>query len=121
LEIVAHYADVETMLILTAAEHLRVSKDSSYILDHYHRVIEDRTDFSDKLVAAFEDLLSVLRMEAEHRGSLGIYSRMESGLPNPLHSGYLDCSDEDTDSGALLFEDAKESLSTTPSEGSEHG
>lgn len=79
LEIVAQYADGETMLLLTAAEHLRVSKDSSYVLDHYHKVLEERIDFSDKLGAAFEDLLSVLRMEAEqHHG--GMASRMESGL-----------------------------------------
>ncbi|KAK0701881.1 ankyrin repeat-containing protein-like protein [Lasiosphaeria miniovina] len=121
LEIIAQYADVETILLLTAAEHLRVSKDSSYVLDHYNQVLEERIDFSNRLDAAFEDLLSVMRIEAEHHGrSHGIENRMESGLMNPLER-YLDCSDEDTDSSSLSFEDAKESLSPTTSERSEPG
>lgn len=116
LEIVAQYADGETMLLLTAAEHLRVSKDSSYVLDHYHKVLEERIDFSDKPGAAFEDLLSVLRMEAEHHHG-GMASRMESGLLNPLDR-YVDCEDGDTDSSGSgrTFEDAEERLSPTLSE-----
>jgi hypothetical protein len=120
LEIVAQYADVKTVLLLTAAEHLRVSRDSSYVLDHYNQVLEERIDFSDKLGAAFKDLLSVLRMEAEHHGRHEIDNRMESGLLNPWDK-YIDCSDEDTDSSGLAFEDAKENLSPTASEGSEPG
>ncbi|KAK3394956.1 ankyrin repeat-containing domain protein [Podospora didyma] len=120
LEIAAQYADVKTIVLLTDAEHLRVSKDSSYVLDRYNQILVERVDFSEKLSAAFEDLLSVLRMEAEHHhGSHGIDSRMESGLLNPLDSYYLDYSDEDIDSSGLAFEDAKETLSPTTSEGSE--
>ncbi|KXX73195.1 Ankyrin repeat domain-containing protein 7 [Madurella mycetomatis] len=120
LEKVAQYADVKTIMLLTAAEHLRVSKDSSYVLEHYNKILEERIDFSNKLGAAFEDLLSVLRMEAAHHRSHVFDSRMESGLLNPLDR-YLDCSDADTDSSDLAFEDAKESLSPTTNEGSEPG
>ena len=80
LEIVAQYADVETMLLLTAAEHLRARTDSAYILEHCRQVLDCRDDASEKLGAAFEDLLSVLRMEAEHRAA----GDVESGLLDPL-------------------------------------
>ncbi|KAK0752941.1 hypothetical protein B0T18DRAFT_423582 [Schizothecium vesticola] len=113
LEKVAQYADGETMLLLTATEHLRARKDSSYVLDHYHKVLKEWIDFSDKLGAAFEDLLSVLRMEAEHHR--GMASRMESGLLNPLDR-YVYCEDENTDSSELAFEDAEEILSLALSE-----
>lgn len=110
LEIVARCADVETMLLLTAAEHLRARTDSAYVLEHYRQVLDDRDDASEKLGAAFEDLLSVLRMGAEQRGAAGA----ESGLLNPLD--FLQISGEDTDSDTLAFEDARESFDS-PSSG----
>lgn len=91
------------MLLLTAAEHLRASTDNSYILTHYRQVLDRRSNSSEKLTATFEDLLSVLRIEAgQHRG---VDSRMESSLLSPLDR--LDSSDEDSDS---TFEDAQENL-----------
>lgn len=100
LEILAQYADVETMLLLTAVEHLRVRKDSAYIMNHYRHVIDGRDDASEKLGAAFEDLISVLRTDAACRGSRDA----ESGLLSPL--GCPGSSGDDTDSDA--FEDARE-------------
>ncbi|UQC83598.1 ankyrin repeat domain-containing protein [Colletotrichum lupini] len=106
LETVARYADVETILLLTAAEHLRSYPDKTYILDHYKEVIDGRNDSSDELSVAFDELLSVLKMEAKAHGSID--ELMESGLLNPL--GYEIESEEDSSSDFLVFEDAKEML-----------
>lgn len=106
LETVARYADVETILLLTAAEHIRSYPDKTYILDHYKEVIDGRNDSSDELSVAFDELLSVLKMEAKAHGSID--ELMESGLLNPL--GYKIESEEDSSSDLLVFEDAKEML-----------
>ncbi|KAK7455452.1 B-cell lymphoma 3-encoded protein [Colletotrichum acutatum] len=106
LETVARYADVETILLLTAAEHLRSYPDKTYILDHYKEVIDGRNDSSDELSVAFDELLSVLKMEAKAHGSID--ELMESGLLNPLDYGIE--SEEDSSSDLLVFEDAKEML-----------
>lgn len=63
----------------------------------------ERSEFSEKFSAAFEDLLSVLRMEAEQHGY--VLSWMESGLLSPLDC--RDSSDEDTD---LIIQDAEERM-----------
>ncbi|KAK1513545.1 ankyrin repeat domain-containing protein [Colletotrichum costaricense] len=106
LETVARYADVETILLLTAAEHLRSYPDKTYILDHYKEVIDGRNDSSDELSVAFDELLSVLKMEAKAHGSID--ELMESGLLIPLDYGIE--SEEDSSSDLLVFEDAKEML-----------
>lgn len=54
-KIVARYADVETMLLLTAAEHIRARTDSAYILSHYRQILDERGDASDKFSAALKD------------------------------------------------------------------
>ena len=105
LEFVAQYADIETTSILSAAEHLRIRTDDSYILTHYMQILQARIDISEKLVNAFEDLLSILKSAGGPQQS--VESRMESGLLSPFEP--LDLSDDDTDSD-LVFEDAKESL-----------
>lgn len=56
------------------------------------------------LAEAFEDHLSVLRMEAGQHP----VADLESGLLHPL--GALGSSGEDSDSDTLAFEDARESF-----------
>lgn len=104
LEIVAQYADVETMLLLTAAEHLRTRTDSLYLRDHYFQVLEERNDKCEKLDVAFGELLSVIRMDAECHG--GPQGRLEAGLNR------WDCYtyEEDSGSDTSVFEDAKEAF-----------
>ncbi|RYP12553.1 hypothetical protein DL765_007255 [Monosporascus sp. GIB2] len=106
LEIVARYADTETISILTAAEHLRTRTDDSYLLSHCRQILEDRPDGDQKLILAFEDLLSVLRAVPNSADPLD--SRMEAGFLNPFDASAAPCQDSDSDS--LIFEDAKESL-----------
>ncbi|OHE91175.1 B-cell lymphoma 3-encoded protein [Colletotrichum orchidophilum] len=106
LETVARYADVETILLLTAAEHLRSYPDRTYILDHYKEVLDGRIDSSDELSTAFEELLSVLKTHTTSHRSID--ELMESGLLNSLEYGIE--SEEDSSSDLLVFEDAKEIL-----------
>ncbi|KAJ6788207.1 hypothetical protein PWT90_02172 [Aphanocladium album] len=99
LDIVAQYADVKTIQLLTTAEHLRARSDKLYLRDHYSSIMDSRPDSSEKLETAFEDLLSVLRTDVASQGDLT--RRMEEGV---LHA----FSDEDSDSS--VFEDAKENM-----------
>lgn len=82
LEIVAQYATSGTMQILAAAEHLRARHDSSYLMAQYTQILDKRLDTSQKLRAAFDDLVSVLRSDVA--SSRNIEDRMESGLLVPI-------------------------------------
>lgn len=101
LDIVAQYADITTMQLLTAAEHLRARTDDLYLQDHYYSLLEMRKDNSEQLDDAFEELLSVLKMDAAAQGDL--MRQMEAGLPQAL-------SEKDTESDCSSFEDAQEHI-----------
>lgn len=103
METVARYGDTETMRILTVAEHLRARTDKSYLLARYAKIVEERMDTSVKLVTAFDDLVSVMRSVAEV--SRGVERRIESGLMGAYEA--LETSDDSSDSGFLVFEDAQ--------------
>lgn len=80
LQIVAMYADFETMAILSTAEHFNVRYDTAYgdNSKDYSSVIERRFDATPKLVQAFEDLVAVVRTEPSRRRSVA--SLIEEGL-----------------------------------------
>ncbi|KAL8734803.1 MAG: hypothetical protein Q9181_003027 [Wetmoreana brouardii] len=65
LQIVALYADVKTMAILTATDHLITNYDADYALGDFACRLSERTDATDKLIQAFEDLLSVINRGPE--------------------------------------------------------
>lgn len=114
LEVVAQYADTRTMQILAAAEHLRARNDQSYIMAQYKQRLEKRLDKSEKLLRAFDDLVSILRSDAAN--SYNVEKQMESGLLDRFE--VLDIADDDSESSSLEFEDAREyplsSISTSP-------
>ncbi|KAJ3493277.1 hypothetical protein NLG97_g4831 [Lecanicillium saksenae] len=97
LDIVAQYADVKTIQLLTAADHLRARTDKLYLCEHYSSMIDSRNDGSEKLERAFEDLLSVLKTDSASQGDR--VRQMEEGILQTI-------SDENSDSS--IFEDAKE-------------
>lgn len=105
LEVVAQYADARTMQILAATEHLRARTDDSYITKHYLQVLESRIDTSEKLLSAFNELVSVLK--SVDKSPSGIDSKMEAGLLG--HFEALEISDDESDSD-LVYEDAREHL-----------
>ncbi|KAF7939982.1 uncharacterized protein EAE98_000109 [Botrytis deweyae] len=102
LELVAQYADLDTISILASTNHLRIKFDKSYVFGDFVTRLRKRSGVTDKLLSAFEDLLNVINEgAAEHRS---LESAMESGL---LVHGELD--EEDSDE---FYEDAQEVLTT---------
>lgn len=100
LQIVALYADVETIAILTNTDHFHLKYDSSYALGDFASRLSERSDATEKLILAFEELLGVIKIGPDLPGHHGIADLMESGL---AHS---DASDSDNE----VFENAMESL-----------
>ncbi|KAL8788539.1 MAG: hypothetical protein Q9213_001612 [Squamulea squamosa] len=84
LQIVALYADIKTMEILTMTDHLVLSYDANYILGDFANRLNERPDVTEKLIKAFEELLSIINKGPEMYRSPE--SRMESGLASGLGS-----------------------------------
>ena len=100
LQIVALYADVETMSILMDADHFHLKYDSSYALGDFASRLRERSDATEKLILTFEELLLVIKSGPALPGRYGAEDLMESGL---AHS---DASDSDNE----IFENAMENL-----------
>ena len=100
LQIVALYADIETISILTNTNHLHLKYDSSYALGDFVSRLSKRRDATEKLVLAFDGLMDVIKQGPFLPGRHGTEGLMESGL---VHS---DASDSDNE----VFENAMESL-----------
>ncbi|KAL9614369.1 MAG: hypothetical protein Q9167_001172 [Letrouitia subvulpina] len=100
LQIVAIYADVETITILANADHLHLTYDSSYALGDFRSRLRQRTDASEKLILAFEELMEIVEQGPSRRQ---VYNDEESGL------GQSCTSDSDSDT----FENALESFDLT--------
>ncbi|KAL8969910.1 MAG: hypothetical protein Q9197_004097 [Variospora fuerteventurae] len=105
LQIIALYADVRTMAILTGTDHLVINYDANYALGDFASRLNERPDATEKLVEAFQDLLSVISKGPEmHRSP---ESMMESGLASPDRWGFHK---SDTLGSDQDFVDAFESL-----------
>ena len=78
LQIVALYADTETMSILTATDHLLLKYDKNYGLSDFVSRLRQRPDATEKLIQAFEDLVHVVKQNAT--ANHGAENLMESGL-----------------------------------------
>ncbi|KAL8806006.1 MAG: hypothetical protein Q9200_005212 [Gallowayella weberi] len=116
LQIVALYADLRTMAILTATDHLVISYDSSYTVGDFTSRLNDRPDKTEKLIQAFKDLLSVINKGPEMYRSPE--SLMESGLASPRSPGRWTLSRGSTLGLDEDFVDALENLHThTDSDG----
>ncbi|MCJ1456869.1 hypothetical protein MMC28_007235 [Mycoblastus sanguinarius] len=100
LQIVAHYADIETISILTNTNHLHLKYDSSYALGDFKCRLSERLDVTEKLIFAFDGLMDIIEQGPASPGHYGIEGIMESGL---VHS---DAGDSDGE----VFENAMESL-----------
>ena len=81
LQIVALYADIETMTILTATDHLLIKYDEAYTLGDFENRLGQRHDITEKMVQAFKELLSIINQGPEL--SPGIDSLMETGSIPP--------------------------------------
>lgn len=65
LEVVAEYADHETISLMTATDHLRLKYDNGFGRGDYIVQLRDRFDADEKLVAAFEHLLDVVNTDPD--------------------------------------------------------
>ncbi|KAL6720093.1 hypothetical protein ACLMJK_002014 [Lecanora helva] len=105
LDLVVEHADVETMRILTSADHLQFRRDDKYVLERFATQINKRLDLSNEMVSAFEDLLDAMREFP--KSSRDPESHGESRIVDP--TGETESCEEDLDS-CDEFEDAHESL-----------
>lgn len=123
LQIAAMYGDIETLQILAKSDHVRMKYDREYSLGNFVGRLQNRYDFSEKLVLAFEDLLAVINTVPQNglyeedlmekgfiswHSSAGSHcgSEFSSSLPNHKVAEEADSSD----SGHCTFEDALEYL-----------
>ena len=100
LQIVALYADIETITILTKTDHFRLKYDSSYALGDFATLLSERPDATEKLILAFEELTGVIKLGPALSKHHGIEDFMESGM------AYSDTSDSENE----VFENAMENL-----------
>ncbi|KUJ19420.1 ankyrin [Mollisia scopiformis] len=125
LQITALYADLETVKILTATDHVKLNYDDNFTLGDFAKRSANRLDVTDELIEAFDDLLLVCKQKppgkqsTENLMEAGLLSRPPSklavlyetekeaadvyGLENPVPRLYSDDSDEE-----LVYEDAVE-------------
>lgn len=109
----ALFADLETLKILTAADHFRLKYDKSYMPVDLLEQFANRYDSTEKNIAAFRDLLSVLNEDPN--AMKAVDNLMESGLlTQRLHHGCdlavtVDGPDSEYESDDL-FEDALEKI-----------
>ena len=78
LHITALYADGKTVRILMTADHINLSYDRAYALGDFATQIRQRSNADEKLIEAFQDLISVVNREPDSR--LEKSNLMESGL-----------------------------------------
>lgn len=69
------------MTILTGTDHLVLNYDANYTLGDFANLLNERPHAMEKLIQAFEDLLSVINKGPELCKSPE--SKMESGLASP--------------------------------------
>jgi ankyrin repeat protein len=125
LRIAALYADVETLQILASIEHLRVRQDRNYAIGDFADWLRQRADHTEKLSAAFEELLEVINSAPDARKGQDdlaeagfchrILTRMDSNLTyveSDDQSGFFSCPTSAiySPSSDGAFEDAAEKL-----------
>ncbi|KAI9780713.1 MAG: hypothetical protein M1816_002762 [Peltula sp. TS41687] len=112
LETVAFYADLKTITILTATDHFKLKYDKSYVLGDCTSQLRSRFDSTEKLIMAFDDLLSVINQNPESTKSAE--DLMESGLLAEQETGRSELGSEkhndNDDWDSASFEDALENL-----------
>ena len=116
LQVCALYGDMETMAILAATDHLSLKYDRNYVLGDFRSRLNARTDATNKLAQAFEDLLIVVQQRPPVRHDSD--KLMESGLLSPMLSDMreiVESADKsDTEGSDQDFESALESLGNSP-------
>lgn len=114
VEIAALYGDCETLSILAGADHFRTRHDQQYALRDFRAVLSRRGDVTERITAAFDELLTLFNAAADldmsEEGLLesGFFSCVSSRA-NTFQDGYVRDTTSDGDS-VESFEDALEKL-----------
>ncbi len=111
LQIAALYADIETIHILTTTNHFMLKYDRSFVAGDFATRLRQRSDVTEKLVMAFEGLISIIDKQPDFR--LGTQSLMESGMLSCPHSDSEKAGSDatsDHDDSEQSFDDAVEQL-----------
>lgn len=111
LQIAALYADIATVDILTKTNHFMLSYDRTYIAGDFATRLRQRSDVTEKLIIAFEGLISIISQEPDSRKSTP--SLMECGLlscPHPDSEKTGSDSSSDQNDLEESFDDAVEQL-----------
>lgn len=99
LQVVAQYADLDTILIPSATTHFRLKYDMHYCIGEFETLLHDRHDADEKLTSAFAELLLIIREQVSED------SLMERGVAfQPCSSPTSDHGSQST--GTEEFEDA---------------
>lgn len=80
LEITALYGDVETVKLLTTADHFQLKYDENYSLRDFAKRLTERADVTDELVQAFDKLLLVLQDDPSPERPRSRDSLVDEGL-----------------------------------------
>jgi hypothetical protein len=96
------------MSILASASHLKLKYDKDYVLGHAKTLLHERVNVTDELIAAFEELLDVVKQGPEVHAVVESQAHTEprSEKDEGEESGDDDESDDD-------FKDAQESFALT--------
>lgn len=79
LQIAALYANIETLQALAKTSHIMLKYDQSFSSGDFATRLRERSDMTEKLVIAFEELLGIIERAPDSRHS----------TPNVLESGYF--------------------------------
>ena len=109
LQIVSLYADLETVTILTATDHLLLKHDSKYGLGDFLSRLSARSDATEKLIQAFKDLLDVISRSSDV-GRHDSENLLETGL---LSHEQLVLEVSDSEGSEQIFESAPASPADT--------
>jgi hypothetical protein len=114
LPLVAAFADLETIQILTATDHLKLKYDPTYKVENYLNALRARYDCDEKLDLAFRDLLDVLDFQVPEEDTLE--GKLESGVLSRIGSFVFKdaLTDNDDEFDVDKFEDALEHLAQCP-------
>ncbi|KAJ2989658.1 hypothetical protein NUW58_g3359 [Xylaria curta] len=74
LQVVAQYADLETILILSTTDHFKLKYDKNYCTGEFATLLNERHDADEKLIRAFAELLAIIEEQVSED------SLMESGM-----------------------------------------
>ncbi|MCJ1381260.1 hypothetical protein MMC17_004369 [Xylographa soralifera] len=112
LQVAAPYADVQTMSIFSATDHLRLKCDQDYGLSDFASRLTERSDATEKLTLAFKELLDTIHQRSTNSHSAE--DLMETGLVSydllEVEAMQAEMNGSDSEISEEVYENAMEQL-----------